>query len=98
MSHSFVLSIIAPEPQHPHPQAPADLQKAFGNFLKKFEASTSSAAEKPTKSKSKDAYEEFWEAPSYLWKPRALEIEDAEIDAVMVRGPRVHPPYASSDV
>lgn len=72
---------VAPEPPHAHPAAPPELRKAFPDFLKKFEASASSGAS-PKKSESgKQAYSEFWEAPSRFW---VKELDEAEIDAISV--------------
>lgn len=41
----------------------------------------------PSKSAAKkggDVYGEFWEMPSRFWKPRAMVMEEAEIDAITV--------------
>ncbi|KAI0084187.1 hypothetical protein BDY19DRAFT_898838 [Irpex rosettiformis] len=75
-----------PEPQHPHPQAPADLQKSFGDFLNKFKASGSgsSSGSSPSTSKSgSGVYTDFWEAPRRYWKH---DLSEAEAEAITVRG------------
>ncbi|KII96074.1 hypothetical protein PLICRDRAFT_151203 [Plicaturopsis crispa FD-325 SS-3] len=76
-----------PEPPHAHPAAPPELRKAFPDFLRKFEASASSGAS-PKKSESgKQAYSEFWEAPSRFW---VKELDEAEIDAISSGGASLH--------
>ncbi|KAI0693489.1 hypothetical protein BC835DRAFT_1072493 [Cytidiella melzeri] len=49
----------APQPQHPHPQAPADLQKSFSEFL------TGGA----------QVFTDFWQAPQRFWKRELSEAE-----------------------
>ncbi|KAI0056686.1 hypothetical protein BV25DRAFT_1903115 [Artomyces pyxidatus] len=76
-----------PEPQHPHPAAPAQLRDAFSDFLKKFESSGKQGSGAGSKASSgKAAYGEFWEAPERLWRNKASFVEDAEIDAVLSGG------------
>ena len=83
---SFICA-AEPESQHPHPAAPSELQKAFSDFVKKFEASSSlhSASGGTNNGGSKDAFGEFWEAPARFWRPRIRELEDGEMDAISVR-------------
>ncbi|CAA7260165.1 unnamed protein product [Cyclocybe aegerita] len=76
-----------PDAPHPHPAAPADLKARFSEFLAKMNASGSS--EPPSKSgsgKNTTVYNEFWEAPSRLWKPKVRYIEEAEVNAIMSGG------------
>ena len=75
------MCIAEPDSQRPHPAAPSELQKSFGDFLKKFQASSPS----PSKSGSGgNVVSEFWEAPSRFWKTSIRELEDAEIEAITV--------------
>lgn len=69
---------------HAHPAAPAELKAQFSDFVKKFEASTSSPTTNPVQSRDKGAFPEFWEAPERFWRPRTRTIEDFEIDAIQV--------------
>lgn len=87
-------SMTEPEPQHPHPSAPIQFRESFSDFLKKFESTASEGKgaqqqhqSKEAKSKSKPGvYENFWEAPSRVWKPRVREISKDEMDAIIVSG------------
>jgi len=82
-----------PESQHPHPAAPTEQQKSFPDFLKKFEASSSSSSSSPSsgkKSGSKEIFGEFWEAPARFWRPRIRELEEWEIDAISSGGASLH--------
>ena len=80
----------APEPQHPHPSAPAELQKSFQDFLSKFKSSgstSSSGASQPSSSAGKQGenvqtFTDFWQAPEKLWK---RQLSEAEIEAISVR-------------
>lgn len=82
----------APEPQHPHPFAPADLQKSFQDFLSKFKASSSASSSGTSQSTSsggsskhgenEQVFNDFWQAPEKLWKP---QLSEAEIEAITVR-------------
>ena len=62
--------------------------------MKKFEASGSGAKEASTSSKKsgsgKEAFGEFWEAPSRFWRPKVRELEEAEMDAISVSTFLVH--------
>ncbi|ETW84607.1 hypothetical protein HETIRDRAFT_124128 [Heterobasidion irregulare TC 32-1] len=75
-----------PNPQRPHPAAPAQYQASFSEFLKKYE---SSANETSHSGNAKLVYGEFWEAPSWVWQPRIRKIEDSEIDAILSGGASV---------
>ncbi|KAI0337561.1 hypothetical protein BDW22DRAFT_1433221 [Trametopsis cervina] len=75
-----------PEPQHPHPQAPAELQKSFSDFLNKFKLSTSQQQSNSSPSSSKGStqvYSDFWQAPTRFWK---RELSEAEIEAITSGG------------
>ena len=84
--------LTEPEPQHPHPGAPAEFKDAFSDFLKKFETSSTRkfVAVEPKKDAvrrttvNSNVYENFWEAPSRLWRPKAKEITKEEMNAVVV--------------
>ncbi|KAH9978243.1 hypothetical protein BGW80DRAFT_1286553 [Lactifluus volemus] len=65
-----------PQPQQPHPAAPAQVKEAFSDFLKKYKSF----------SQQKLRFNEFWEAPDYLWRPKISQLEDSEIDAVLSGG------------
>jgi len=71
--------------QQPHPAAPPELQRAFSDFLKKFEAS-STPSKKMSGGGSKETFGEFWEAPAKFWSPRVRDLEECEIDAVLSGG------------
>ena len=83
--------VAAPEPQHPHPFAPADLQKSFQEFLSKFKSSgtapsssTSQAPSSGSVNKQGDnvvVFSDFWQAPEKLWK-RQLSEEEIEVITV----------------
>ncbi|KAF7984836.1 hypothetical protein HWV62_10779 [Athelia sp. TMB] len=89
-----VLNAGAHPEQHAHPAAPEELKKAFGDFLKKFEASGSGAKDASTSSKKsesgKEVFGEFWEAPSRFWRPKVRELEEAEMDAISSGGASLH--------
>jgi len=72
----------APDTPHPHPAAPLELKQRFSEFLAKM---NSSASTQSASSKSVGVYNEFWEAPSRFWKPRIRHLEEAEMNAIMVR-------------
>lgn len=78
----------APEARHPHPAAPAEFKERFSQFLAKMNSSGSSESASQKSSASKDSsvtvYNNFWEAPPQLWKPRVRELDEAEIEAIMV--------------
>ncbi|KAF9464252.1 hypothetical protein BDZ94DRAFT_1235472 [Collybia nuda] len=79
-----------PAAPHAHPAAPAELKQKFSDFVRKFEASTSSPTTKPVKTADKDAFPEFWQAPERFWRPRTRTIEDFEIDAIESGGASLH--------
>lgn len=84
LSYPFLL-LSEPESPHPHPAAPVELQKSFPDFLKKFESSASGSPSSTSSSSSaKQVYGEFWEAPSWVWKPRVRVLEEAEMDVITV--------------
>lgn len=99
-AHTGVIS-TEPEEQHPHPFAPPELKQHFSDFLKKFQgtpaaassagAGASASSAKKTES-SGQVFEDFWQAPSRLWK---RELEEWEIDLVQVR---VSPPLCVARV
>lgn len=78
-----ISKVCPPEPdsQHPHPAAPSELQKSFADFVRKFQASTSSTVKEVG---NKQVFAEYWEAPARIWRPRIRQLEDAEIDAISV--------------
>jgi small subunit ribosomal protein YMR-31 len=73
-----------PQPQRPHPAAPAQLKETFSDFLKKYNSPSPSSGRNPQKNSQRLAFKDFWEAPTSLWRPRIRQLEDAEIDAVLV--------------
>ncbi|KAI0276160.1 hypothetical protein BGY98DRAFT_919752 [Russula aff. rugulosa BPL654] len=72
-----------PQPQRPHPAAPAQLKETFSDFLKKFN-SPSPPSGRSTQQSQRQTFKDFWEAPGSLWRPRIRQLEEAEIDAVLV--------------
>ncbi|WVO17045.1 hypothetical protein L204_104732 [Cryptococcus depauperatus] len=88
----------SPHNPSPHPYAPKDVKDSFPNFLAKLKSGSSSINSsstspnglvlrpedefKPT-GKRVD-FENFWEAPGYLWVPK--EVTEREIEAVMSGG------------
>jgi small subunit ribosomal protein YMR-31 len=70
--------------QRPHPAAPTQLKEAFSDFLEKYKnfsfSSTGSSNGK------RQMFNEFWEAPEYVWQPKVRKLEDSEIDAVLSGG------------
>ncbi|PPQ95498.1 hypothetical protein CVT26_008526 [Gymnopilus dilepis] len=73
----------SPDARHPHPAAPAEFKQRFSEFLNKMNSSGSSEA--ASKSSGPTVYTEFWEAPPKFWNYKARHLEEAEIEAVMVR-------------
>jgi hypothetical protein len=74
-----------PQPRQPHPAAPAEFKAAFPDFLKKYESfSFPSTSSSNGKSSGKPIFNEFWEAPEYLWQPKIRNLDESEIDAVLV--------------
>ncbi|KAF8334970.1 uncharacterized protein EI90DRAFT_3049084 [Cantharellus anzutake] len=69
---------------HPHPSAPKEIQEAFGEFLKKIEASSIRPADQPgsiSRAASRDAGRNFWEeGASKYWNP--IPVEEWEIEAI----------------
>ncbi|WVQ77936.1 hypothetical protein IAT38_000016 [Cryptococcus sp. DSM 104549] len=89
----------ASHPPHkaaPHPCAPPEIRESFSSFLSKLESSSSSSSSSSAGAPSlpKDTgfkpsgkpndYENFWEAPTYLWTPK--EFTEREIEAIMSGG------------
>ncbi|CAL1713620.1 unnamed protein product [Somion occarium] len=80
-----------PEPQHPHPFAPAELKKAFSDFVSKFQSSgaqaglssTQPATSQPKSGPNVHVYQEFWQAPERLWKS---DLSEEEVELAMSGG------------
>ncbi|ODN75615.1 hypothetical protein L198_08145 [Cryptococcus wingfieldii CBS 7118] len=76
----------APHNPSPHPCAPSEIRESFPSFLSRLNASSSAPASKQDtrfKPSGKPVdFENFWEAPGYLW--RTKEVGELEMDAVMV--------------
>lgn len=80
-----VLSIVGPQPQHPHPAAPVQLKEAFSDFLQKYKSHLSPSSSKSIRQNPRGLmFNDFWEAPGHLWQPKIRHLEDAEIDAILV--------------
>ncbi|KAI9459042.1 hypothetical protein F5148DRAFT_312440 [Russula earlei] len=76
-----------PQPQRPHPAAPAHLKEAFSSFLETYKSLLSPASNKaPQRNQRGLTFNDFWEAPEPLWRPKIRHLEDAEIDAVLSGG------------
>jgi len=93
LTFSHILPCVtAAESQHPHPAAPSELKKSFSEFVKKFEASSSSSLldSEVKGGRSKEAFTEFWEAPARFWKPTIRELEEREIEAILSGGASSH--------
>ena len=75
---------LGPQPQRPHPAAPAQLKENFSDFLEKYKSLSPSSGKKSQQNPRQRVFNDFWEAPGYLWRPRNSQLEDAEIDAVLV--------------
>ncbi|TFY83249.1 hypothetical protein EWM64_g760 [Hericium alpestre] len=79
-----------PEPQHAHPAAPAQLKERFSDFLRKFESSVKQSSAGPAANGSNGSgnqvYEDFWEAPAWVWNPKIRHLEESEIDAIASGG------------
>ncbi|KAN0140175.1 hypothetical protein V8E53_002071 [Lactarius tabidus] len=94
VAHKPLISFIGkrkwptgPQPRQPHPAAPAEFKAAFPDFLKKYESfSFSSTSSSNGKSSGKPIFNEFWEAPEYLWQPKIRNLDESEIDAVLSGG------------
>ena len=87
---SFVHSDVAPEPQHPHPAAPAEFKEHFSSFLAKFKASAmrdpqsvapSAAAPKNAAKSNVQFIEDPTQLPARLRSP---DLTEAEIEAITV--------------
>ncbi|EKM59041.1 uncharacterized protein PHACADRAFT_169504 [Phanerochaete carnosa HHB-10118-sp] len=82
-----------PEPQHPHPFAPTELQNAFSDFLNKFKASASAEGSSQSSMAASSAsgkngetvqvFTDFWQAPERLWRRR---ISEEEIEVITSGG------------
>ncbi|KAJ4487700.1 hypothetical protein J3R30DRAFT_3787081 [Lentinula aciculospora] len=77
----------SPEAPHAHPFAPAEFKnKNYTQFSSGASvAISSSTSSSSSGSKSRNVFQEFWEAPERLWGPRVHQLEEAEIDAILVR-------------
>ncbi|KAI0302928.1 hypothetical protein BC826DRAFT_982358 [Russula brevipes] len=76
-----------PQPQHPHPAAPAQLKEAFSDFLQKYKSHLSPSLSKSIRQNPRGLmFNDFWEAPGHLWQPKSRHLEDAEIDAILSGG------------
>ncbi|KAI0250516.1 hypothetical protein BJV78DRAFT_552141 [Lactifluus subvellereus] len=96
VAHKPLISFIGkrqwpsgPQPQRPHPAAPAQLREAFSDFLEKYKSFSSPSRSSDGHSQQNPQslrFNEFWEAPEYLWRPKTRQLEDSEIDAVLSGG------------
>ncbi|KAH9986811.1 hypothetical protein BJV77DRAFT_50950 [Russula vinacea] len=75
-----------PQPQRPHPAAPAQLKEKFSNFLEKYNSISPSSGKNAKQNSRRLIFNEFWEAPGHLWRPKIRQLEDVEIDAVLSGG------------
>ncbi|KAI0301948.1 hypothetical protein B0F90DRAFT_1716539 [Multifurca ochricompacta] len=76
-----------PRPQRPHPAAPEHLKATFSDFLEKYNNFSFPLVGSNNMRKSGAfIFNDFWEAPDYLWRPRIRLLEDSEIDAVFSGG------------
>jgi small subunit ribosomal protein YMR-31 len=81
----FLLSIFSgPQRQRPHPAAPAQLKETFSKFLEKYNSPSPPSANNAQKNPRQRIFNDFWDAPGHVWRPRIRHLEDAEIDAVLV--------------
>ena len=82
----FVLKIVTgPQPQRPHPAAPTQFKEAFSDFLERYKKfSFPSTSSSSGQNAGRAIFNEFWEAPEYVWRPKVRKLEDSEIDAVLV--------------
>jgi len=63
------------------------LKEAFPDFLEKSKNfSFPSTSSSNGKISGKPIFNEFWEAPEYLWQPKVRILEESEIDAVLSGG------------
>jgi len=95
VAHKPLISFIGrrqwppgPQPQRPHPAAPEQFKEAFAGFLEKYKGMLSlPPSNKSTPKNSRGlTFDEFWEAPNHLWRPKIRHVGDAEIDAVLSGG------------
>ncbi|KAI9466563.1 hypothetical protein BJY52DRAFT_1111364 [Lactarius psammicola] len=92
VAHKPLISFIGkrqwppgPQPQRPHPAAPTQFKEAFSHFLEKHKTfSFPSTSLSNGQSSGRPIFNEFWEAPEHLWRPKLRHLEDSEIDAVLV--------------
>lgn len=77
-----------PDVQHPHPAAPEELKKSFGEFLKKFQSPMKAGGNEL--SSGTNVYQEYWEAPSKYWNSRVKTISEEEVDAILSGGATLH--------
>jgi len=76
-----------PQPQRPHPAAPEQFKEAFPDFLEKFKSHLSPSPSKITQNNTRGLlFNDFWEAPGRVWRPRISQLDDTEIDAVLSGG------------
>ncbi|WVF72497.1 hypothetical protein IAT40_007313 [Kwoniella sp. CBS 6097] len=87
----------APHAPAPHPCAPGEIVDSFQSFLAKLQSSSSSKSSSSSSGSGSGSgsgaqkgsgkpvdFENFWEAPGYLWTPK--EVTEREIEAVMSGG------------
>jgi small subunit ribosomal protein YMR-31 len=78
-------TVTGPQLQRPHPAAPTQFKEAFSDFLERYKNfSFPSTSSSNGKSSGRPIFNEFWDAPEYLWRPKVRKLEDSEIDAVLV--------------
>ncbi|KAH9956791.1 hypothetical protein BC827DRAFT_1229300 [Russula dissimulans] len=84
----FELSVVpGPQPQRPHPAAPEQFKEAFAGFLEKYKRTSSQQSNNSALKNPRGlTFDQFWEAPNHLWRPRIRHVEDTEIDAVLSGG------------
>ena len=73
-----------PQSQRPHPAAPAQLKETFSKFLEKYNSPSPPSGKNPQKNPGQRIFNNFWDAPGHVWRPRISQLEDAEIEAVLV--------------
>lgn len=76
----FLSNTAARDVPYAHPAAPFELKQESVNKISKPQGSEST----PTQVNS-GYYHDLWDAPSRFWQPRVRQLEDAEMDAIMVR-------------
>ncbi|KAJ3880688.1 hypothetical protein F5051DRAFT_399307 [Lentinula edodes] len=81
---------LGSETPHAHPFAPPEFRnKNYTQFSKAPDPASSTPFRTSSESKSANVFQEFWEAPERLWKPRVHHLEEAEIDAILSGGASV---------